>query len=76
MSVGAGQCYAKGEYFALLPMLVACGGIVLSVIGRKSLPAGQDSTATMGLISSIIGFVFGAIQLAACTFILVNYFGL
>ncbi len=66
----------KGEYFALLPMLAACGGIVLSIIGRKRLPPGQDSAATMGLISSIIGFVFGAIQLVACTFVLIGHFGL
>lgn len=65
----------NGAYFAVLPMLAACGGIVLSVIGRKTLPRGQDSFATMGLISSIIGFVFGTVQLVACTFVLINHFG-
>lgn len=65
----------NGAYFAVLPMLAACGGIVLSIISRKTLPHGQDSTATMGLISSIIGLVFGTIQLVACTFVLINHFG-
>ncbi len=66
-----------GTYFAILPMVLGMLAVIMAVASRKILPKGEDGFSIVGMITGIIGFLFGTAQLFTCTMcVQFNWFGI
>lgn len=54
-------------WFNIVSLILGIVGIVFSVKGRKTAPAGKTGMATAGLVLAIIGTVLSGIGFVTCT---------